>query len=92
VSARIYPARPNPFNPSTVLEFSLDQPSAVSFALYDPQGRRVRVLTQGLLGAGRHAYRWDGMDQGGRACGSGIYFAHLSLPSGSRSISVTLLR
>ena len=92
VAARIYPARPNPFNPSTVLEFSLDQPSAVSFTLYDVQGRRVRVLTQGLLGAGRHTYRWDGLDQQGRACGSGVYFAHLSLPSGSRSTSITLLR
>jgi len=92
VAARIYPARPNPFNPSTVLEFSLEEPSTVSFALYDVQGRRVRVLTQGLHGAGRHVYRWDGLDQHGRACGSGVYFAHLALPSGSRSTSITLLR
>ena len=92
VPARIYPARPNPFNPSTVLEFSLDQPSAVSFALHDVQGRQIRVLTEGLLGAGRHTYRWDGLDQQGRACGSGVYFAHLSLPSGSRSTAITLIR
>ena len=92
VPARIYPARPNPFNPSTVLEFSLDVPSAVSFVIHDVQGRRVRVLTEGVMGAGRHTYRWDGLDQQGRACGSGVYFVHLSLPQGSRSTSITLLR
>ncbi|HKQ19212.1 MAG TPA: FlgD immunoglobulin-like domain containing protein, partial [Candidatus Eisenbacteria bacterium] len=92
VAARIYPARPNPLNPSTVLEFSLDQPAAVSFALYDVHGRPVRVLTEGLLEAGRHTYRWDGLDEQGRACGSGVYFARLSLPSGSRSTSITVLR
>lgn len=92
VPARIYPARPNPFNPNTVLEFSLEAASSVSFSVYDVQGRRVRVLTEGTLGAGRHAYRWDGTDQQGRPCGSGIYFVRLSLPQGSRSTSITLVR
>jgi len=92
VPARIYPARPNPFNPSTVLEFSLDVPSSVTFAIHDVQGRRVRVLTEGTLGVGRHTYRWDGADQQGRACGSGVYFVKLSLPQGSRSTAITLIR
>jgi hypothetical protein len=52
----------------------------------------VRVLTEGNLAAGRHTYRWDGADQQGRACGSGVYFVHLSLPQGSRSTSITLIR
>lgn len=92
VPARIYPARPNPFNPNTVLEFSLDASSSVTFTIHDVQGRRVRTLAQGSLDAGRHTYRWDGADQQGRACGSGVYFARLSLPQGTRATSITLIR
>ena len=92
VPARIYPARPNPFNPNTVLEFSLEGTSAVSFSIHDVQGRLVQVLAEGTLGEGRHTYRWDGADQQGRACGSGVYFVRLSLPQGSRSTSITLIR
>ncbi|HEX7078397.1 MAG TPA: FlgD immunoglobulin-like domain containing protein [Candidatus Eisenbacteria bacterium] len=92
VPARLYPARPNPFNPSTAIEFSLDAPSRVSLAVHDIQGRRVRVLADGSFDAGRHTVRWDGADQAGRPCGSGVYFVRLALPQGTRAMAITLVR
>ena len=92
VLAHIYPARPNPFNPSTVLAFDLERPANVHLAVYDARGRLVRTLYQGSLGAGRHQVRWDGMDRSGSPCGSGVYFARLSGTLGSATTSLALIR
>lgn len=92
VPARLYPARPNPFNPSTAIDFSLDRAARVSLTIHDVQGRRVRVLAGGDYAAGRHTIRWDGTDASGSPVGSGVYFVRLALPEGARTTAITLLR
>jgi hypothetical protein len=75
--ARLHPNYPNPFNPRTVVSFTLDKPADVELAVYDLRGSRVQVLHAGSLGVGSHAYVWDGMDGQGRPQASGIYLARL---------------
>jgi len=89
---RLYPARPNPFNPHTVLSYRIDQPGSVRLALYDVQGRLVRVLVRGDRPAGTHDVSWDGTDSRGTPCASGVYFALLQAGSTRRQTSLTLLR
>lgn len=91
-SARLYPARPNPFNPHTVLSFRLDRPGTVRLALYDVRGRLVRELVNGDRSAGRHEVAWDGTDAAGRGCASGVYFLQLRADGVRRQTAVTLLR
>ncbi len=50
---------PNPFNPSTTIEFGLPQASHVMIALYDITGREVLFVTDGMLAAGVHRERVD---------------------------------
>ncbi len=65
---------PNPFNPEIFLEFSLAAPGTVRLAVYDVEGRMVRLLAEGMLPAGGHRFRWDGVDGGGIGASSGVYF------------------
>lgn len=52
---------PNPFNPGTRFELSLEHPAArVEVAVYDLLGRPVEKLHQGALSAGVHAFTWEG--------------------------------
>lgn len=52
---------PNPFNPGTRFELSLEQPvSRVKISVYDLLGRSVGTLHQGALSAGVHAFTWEG--------------------------------
>jgi len=74
---------PNPFNPSTRLDFDLPSPSAVRLAVYDLRGALVRVLEDGPLPAGRHSRSWDGRDDAGTPVASGVYFFRLE--AGPRS-------
>ena len=57
---------PNPFNPLTKIEFTLEQAGPVRVSVFDVQGRLVRSLVERNLPAGTHGVVWDGIDQGGR--------------------------
>lgn len=84
---------PNPFNPRTELRFTLPAPAAVTLAVYDAAGRRVRTLLTGAaLHAGAQSAAWDGADDRGRALPSGTYVARLDAADASASLRLTLLR
>ena len=65
--------RPNPFNPTTTVRFSLAVGAATRLTIFDVSGRAVRSLVNGVLPAGEHAILWDGRDDVGRSVPSGIY-------------------
>jgi len=83
---------PNPFNPQTFIDFSLEKAGTVSLVIYDERGRRVRSLEQGHFPSGSHRIRWDGTDNGGRTVASGVY--HYVLQTGDKRLQrkMTLLR
>jgi len=52
---------PNPFNPSVTLPLRLDRPEEnLRLEVVDLLGRRLALLHEGPLPAGRHTFRWDG--------------------------------
>jgi hypothetical protein len=84
------PARPNPFGASTGLRFTLPHAVPVRLDLLDAQGRRVRRLFAGPLGAGPHELTWDGRDDRGGAVATGIYWARIE--AGSETATRKLVR
>ena len=70
---------PNPFNPSTRIEFDLPQRGLATLAIYDVQGRARAVLADGVAATGRHVVRWDGRATAGGRLEAGIYFVRLAV-------------
>lgn len=64
---------PNPFNPSTIIEFALPQAGPVLLRVFDVRGSVVRTLVETPHAAGRHRVVWDGRDTSGRRAASGVY-------------------
>jgi hypothetical protein len=65
---------PNPFNPSTSIGFELPKPATVTLTVFDPAGRRIRLLADDeRFEAGRHALRWNGCDDFGAKLSTGVY-------------------
>jgi hypothetical protein len=65
---------PNPFNPSTNIQFDLPKSVPVTLEVYNILGVRIRTLVRGeAMDAGRYTAAWDGRDEGGTSVSSGVY-------------------
>ena len=68
---------PNPFNPETIIEFNikpvtLQDKQNVKLVVYDVLGKEVKLLFNGLLGAGEYSIKFTASDLPG-----GVYFYRL---------------
>jgi len=78
---------PNPFNPATEIAFSLPEKAAVTLEIYDVLGRKVAILVNGKLPAGRHIVKWNARD-----FASGIYFYKFTSKKYSKTRKMILVR
>ena len=65
---------PNPFNPSATIMYELEQPANVNIEIFNNRGQIVRSFNFGQQEKNRYKLLWDGTDNSGSACGTGIYF------------------
>jgi len=63
---------PNPFNPSTVISFSIPTQGMTELTVFDIKGRVVKSLHHGTLNAGQHEFEFNAVD-----LASGPYFYKL---------------
>ncbi|NUO19279.1 T9SS type A sorting domain-containing protein [bacterium] len=80
-------AYPNPFNPTTTLNFTLSQSSHVQLDLFDIQGRLVTSLANEIMTAGSHNVSVDGS-----GLASGIYFAKLQAGAQARTAKLVMMK
>jgi predicted outer membrane repeat protein len=84
---------PNPFGNSTALAYELRAPGIVEACVFDVSGRLVRRLVDSEYEtAGTRTLEWDGRDDGGRPCASGIYFFRVDVAGESAARRAVLLR
>jgi len=81
--------RPNPFNPRTMIRFSLDAEAPARLIVYDVKGRVLRTLVDERKSAGSHSVVWDGRDDAGHRLTSGVYLYRLE--SGERMVTRKLM-
>ncbi len=68
---------PNPFNPSTTISYSLPDRMRVRIAVYNPEGRLVKLLLDRTMSGGLKTVGWNGIDAAGNPVASGVYFYQL---------------
>ena len=83
---------PNPFNPSTIISFSLTGEDRAELAIYSISGQRVRTLLSGETTAGSHSVTWDGRDDSGKLVSSGVYLSRLTAGKNTATGKMLLLR
>ncbi len=84
--------RPNPFNPSTTLRFTVSETGYTKLVIYDTRGALVKSLVSQELLYGTHEAIWNGQDDQNRPVASGLYFARLSCKAGSGVQRLMLVR
>lgn len=78
---------PNPFNPSTVINYELPQNSEVQLEVFDISGRKVRTLVDEQQPAGEHQVRFNAS-----SLSSGVYFYRIDAGSFQKVRKMTLIK
>jgi hypothetical protein len=80
-------AFPNPFNPSSTLQFELTEPGPVTLQVYSLTGDLVSTLVDSVLPVGKHQVTFDG-----DALPSGIYIARIDAANNTAATRMVLLK
>ena len=85
---------PNPFNPTTMIRFTVPAGPSRSYSVrvFDVQGRLVRELASGRIDSGYQQVLWDGRSDGGQTVGSGIYFYRVEVGAEKQTGKMVLLK
>ena len=78
---------PNPFNPTTTIEFLIPQTEFVMVKVYNIVGHEVITLINDELSSGYHSIQWDGSHQP-----SGLYFIQIESGSFIQTRKMVLLK
>ena len=65
---------PNPFNPSTTINFTLSVASNIQIDIFNIKGQKIKTLLNEYRSMGNHNVVWDGKNDAGISVSSGIYF------------------
>lgn len=84
-------AYPNPFkaNTNTNIDVSVKAGETGTITIYNVLGQVVQTYK---VGEGNHNLKWNGHDNRGNTCGSGIYFYKLSTPSKNQTKKMVIVK
>jgi hypothetical protein len=78
---------PNPFNPTTLIEFELLQDSDVEVKVYNLAGKEIAFLHKGFLSSGVHQFMFDAS-----GFSSGVYLYQITTPLSSQTRKMILAK
>jgi hypothetical protein len=84
---KLYPAFPNPFNPTTTISFNIPQKSFVTLKVFDALGKEVSEVISEELPSGAYSWQWNAAGQP-----SGVYFCRLQAGSYMETNKLLLIR
>lgn len=70
---------PNPFNPTTEINYTLSNAGNVELSVYNILGEKVKTLVSQKLTAGRHSVTWNATNDLGVRVATGVYFYKLDM-------------
>ncbi|MEN6446026.1 MAG: SBBP repeat-containing protein [Candidatus Cloacimonas sp.] len=73
----IHSIYPNPFNPLTTIDYEISMPADVKIEVYNNRGQLVRSFALGYKEQGSYKLTWEGEDNNGCLCSTGIYYIRM---------------
>ncbi len=76
-SFTLFQSYPNPFNPNTIIRYTIPFSGNVRINIVDILGKLVRSVEFQTVEQGTHSFLWDAKDTYGNSVSSGIYFCYM---------------
>lgn len=83
---------PNPFNPTTIIEYELLIPCHVRLIIYDLVGQQIKSLVDSQQPAGHFQITWDGTDEQYLPVAAGVYFCRMEAEDFVKVIKLALVK
>ena len=93
----LYQNRPNPFNPTTIIDFYISgsgspEGTMAKLEIFNILGQPVKTLINEPLIPGQYSVIWDGTDSYGAKSASGVYLYRLKVGNESQTKKMMLLK
>jgi FlgD Ig-like domain len=83
---------PNPFNPTTTINYNLTENENVTLKIYNVKSELVNTLVSQEQTAGNHSVVWNGTDNNGNQAGSSVYLYKMKTDKYSGCKSMIMLK
>lgn len=83
---------PNPFNQTTIIQYSIPQTTRIEIAVFNLHGQLVQTLVNCQQAAGIFDIHWDGTDNQGKVAPTGIYFIRFLSDNFQQTRKMVLIR
>ena len=83
---------PNPFNPLTLIKYSLPSDGVVTITIYDMMGSRVKTLINSFQKSGDNSVQWDATNNLGNKVPSGVYLYNIEAGNFNQTKKMVLLK
>ncbi len=85
-------AYPNPFNPTTTIQYGIPDAREVTIAIYDLMGRKVATLFHKEQQAGWYEITWNGLLTNGSLAPAGIYLYKIIAADEIKTNKISLIK
>jgi len=92
IATELHGNYPNPFNPATTISYSVKDASPVTVEVYNVKGQLVRTLVRDTKEAGNYSVVWNGRDNNGSACSSGVYYFKMTAGKYSNTRKMIMMK
>ncbi|MBC8343690.1 MAG: T9SS type A sorting domain-containing protein [Bacteroidetes bacterium] len=83
---------PNPFNPTTQIQYDVAVQGQVKILVYDIMGRHIRTLVNQHEIPGKYSILWNGTDEFGSKVATGMYFYQFTSPGVVKTKKMVFLK
>ena len=92
ISYQLFQNFPNPFNPTTIIDYELPRTELVSLKIFDIMGREVSFLINEIQKPGRKSIIWDATNDLGQSVSAGMYFYTIQIGNFRQTKKMVLLK
>lgn len=88
----LFQNHPNPFNPSTTIEYQLPRAGETEIKIFNINGQLIKKITNEFKEAGNYKTEWDGKNATGQTVTSGLYIYQIKFENTVLSKTMILVR
>lgn len=83
---------PNPFNPTTTIDYQINKPGQVKLSVYNILGEKVKILVNENKIAGSYSVTWEGTNDMGAKVATGVYIYKLEMGDQVQSQKMLMIK